>query len=64
MEKWIGLTRVQGNSETIVNAKNIAYVEENPDGTSTVVFNYGGGFAVKQSLESIVDDIKSNVRIP
>ena len=64
MEKWIGLTRTFEDKAIIVNAKNIAYIEENSDGTSTVVFNYGGGFSVKQNLMSIVEDIKSSVRIP
>ena len=63
MAKMIGLTRTYENREVIINMDNVAYVEENPDGTCTIGFSYGGGFSVKEGFQEIMKDILAKVEI-
>ena len=58
MAKMIELTRTFESRKVLVNVDNIAYVESNPDGTSTIGFNYGGGFSVFQSIVQVKNIIK------
>jgi len=58
MAKMIELTRTFESRKVLINVDNIAYVESNSDGTSTIGFNYGGGFSVFQSIVQVKNIIK------
>ena len=62
--RYISVHRKQNEDEVLVVVDSIAYVEDNGNDTSTIVFNYGGGFSVNESYEKITEDLMVNVKHP